>query len=612
MPTKAYVLFAALLLAPGQTLSRPAAASLLWEGVEHKRALGNLRQLLSRLQSFTDGSSFVMSSGGHLMAGPKILKSDLATFLQSVDTEVSNARLEAMMSVHGELLDGHETGDEQFYLWLLSARKRVKDLFFSALGPVFDDLTRLGHKKTPAIGALAERALSLDEDREQTYRDIMAAYARIGDHASFQQTFDRLRAVLESDGLSPDKTTVALHRRLTSYDIAELDKDVALHETRPSQPRIAFMLPTDTEMRPAGPLIRSLVEDVAYGLTRYRTFKVLSPHSSFAAERDNLESFSDKLRFDYFVTTLVFEDRHASIALVKSHSREIIWSLDLSLGETDLRTAFRILSRQVSTALANALEKHQLDVTAGSPTAYLHLLTGQNYLRGECHLPALRRARAEFRKATELEPSMAVARARTAQTLQLEWLILGGDDPNLLHRAHAEAEAAMQIDPASGIGHWVSAMVALYRRDFDLSAERFLEAEALTPHSADLLLQHADALAHFGQTDEAWERFQQAIDINPLAPDLYWWAGASIAYKRDDYQTAIDLCDQMKQDEPALRVLTVSHALIGNIDTASAYANRLKEIHPGMTARQLSLLSPDRDPQVTEKLHYAYRLAGMA
>ncbi len=100
----------------------------------------------------------------------------------------------------------------------------------------------------------------------------------------------------------------------------------------------------------------------------------------------------------------------------------------------------------------------------------------------------------------------------------------------------------------------MSAVIALYQRDFDLSAQLFLEAEAFAPNSADFLIQHADALGHFGEIDLAWEKFNQAIDHNPLAPDIYWWAGATIALKRAEYSTAVQLCARMDNEEPALRV----------------------------------------------------------
>ena len=63
--------------------------------------------------------------------------------------------------------------------------------------------------------------------------------------------------------------------------------------------------------------------------------------------------------------------------------------------------------------------------------------------------------------------------------------------------------------------------VALYQRDFDYSAEKFAEAEALSPNSADFLVQHADALSCFGEENSGWEHFERAIAIYTveLGPD---------------------------------------------------------------------------------------------
>jgi DNA-binding SARP family transcriptional activator len=610
-PAKAFALVAGLLMSPGSTLSRSVAASLLWENVDQKRALGNLRQLLSKLQNFADGEELIQSKNGNLIAGPKAFRSDLAQFITTIRTADPASRLEAMLLFRGELLHGHETAQEQFYLWLLAERSRLKDLFFAALGPLLEDLTRFGRQKANEIGTLADRALALEEEREQTYRDIMAAYARVGDTGAAQRTYDRLLAVLQREGRSPDQATIALYRRLNAHATAA-SGDNEKHPLRRSQPRVAFTLPVAIDRTPAAVVIQSFAEDVANGLARYRTFRILSPTSSYAMSARGALPSDDRIRADYLVNTTIVEHGHASITLVETKTDEIIWSLDLALDDQRLLQAFRILSRQVVSALAETLERHQMEsIMPREPSAYLHLLSGQHLLKGECDLPLIRKARGEFRKAIDLEPGMAVARGRIAQTLQLEWLMLGGSDPHLLHRAKAEAEASVEIDAASGIGQWMSAVVALYQRDFDTSAEQFMEAEALAPNSADLLLQHADALAHFGQTDQAWDRFQRAIDLNPFAPDIYWWAGASIAYKREEYQTAIDLCANMRNDESTLRLLTVCHALLGNAEDASEYARRLQEIYPGMTARQFSLVSPNKDPRVNEKLFEAFRLAGI-
>lgn len=613
-PAKGLVLVAALLVSPTHFLTRQAAAFLLWENAEEKRAAANLRQLLLRLQQHAiDGEPLVVSTMAGLTVGPAALRSDLGLFLSSLADQDINSRLKNITSVTGELLQGVESGTEQFDFWLLSQRNRLKNQFFDAVSRLLDDVTRFGAGKAADIAMIADCALQLEPDREETYRLFMNAYARAGDLAASDRIFDRLIQHTQLDGRSPESETLTLHRRLRGRVEPLAVSPPAIPTGATSRrPRVAFLRPTKVDGSGFPPFVQAFVEDIANSLVRYRTFTVIAPHSSFLTSDDASNGLYRTLRADYRVQATVFDNMRLSFAMLEEATQEIVWSLEVVLSERQLHAAFRMLSKQIAAALAEQIERLQLALERQHDGgAYQHVLSGQQLLRGKCDLPLLRRARSEFRKALEIDPYMSVARARTAQSLQLEWLMLGGDDPHLLHRAKAEAEAAIEIDPALGIGHWMCAVVALYQRDFETSAQGFFEAEALAPNSADLLIQHADALAHFGEKDLAWQRFQQAIDLNPLAPDIYWWAGASIALKRDDYGTAVDLCTKMENDEPALRVLTASHALNGNLEAARGYARRLQEIYPGLSAREISGVSPDKDPAANEKLYTAFRLAGI-
>lgn len=615
-PSKGFALIAALILAPNQSLSRQHAASLLWENVEQKRALGNLRQLILRLQKLpNEDEAILLAEGNDLRAGKLAQRTDLAIFLTHARAEDPMRRLQALLEFGGELLDGLDAGQDHLYLWLLSERRRLKDLFFSSYTQLLEELTRFGRASSNDIARLAECARNIEPEREETYRAAMAAYARIGNTSAGEGMFQLLLEQLRQEERAPGAETVALRRRIQSLAStittpAEPDES---HRRKPShKPRIAFSQPARVDGHPVSQVMHAFVEDVANSLVRYRTFTVLSPHSTFALTRDRADDSYTMLRADYRITSAVFDEDRMSVALIEDATGEIVWSLEVSLNERHIHAAFRLLSKQVAAELAREIERLQVEPDRNhSGDAYRQLLEGQLLLRGKCDLPLLRRARSMFRKAVDLDHSMAVARARVAQSLQLEWLMLGGSDPHLLHRAKAEADASVDIDPALGVGHWMCAVVALYQRDFDTSAEKFFEAEALAPNSADLLLQHADALAHFGDAQTAWEKFQQAIDLNPLAPDIYWWAGASIAFKREDYGKAVELCARMENDEPALRVLTASHALHGDLTAARETGGRLQENYPGMSAREISSLSPDRDPIANEKFYNALRLAGI-
>jgi DNA-binding SARP family transcriptional activator/tetratricopeptide (TPR) repeat protein len=617
IPAKGFALIAALLLAPHQTLTRHTVASLLWENGDDKRVFGNLRQLLLRLQKLCgDDSRFVDTDGHYLRAGALARRSDLWRFLEGSNTEAVAERVQALLAVGGELLQGLDTGHDEFHLWLLAERRRLKDLFFHTYLKALEELTRFGRAQINDIAKLTDVALRLDPLREETHRAAIAAYARIGALEECDRLFKLLELHLSIERRAPDQETVALLRRVQSVSVqlsdSNLPRDTVARSIPVSKQRVAFLRPVRIDGSPALPVVRAFVEDVANSLVRYRTFSVLATHSTFEISAGDRDDRFAALRADYSVATRVLDNSRFSVSLIAENLGEIVWSLEVELRQNQIHAAFRLLSKQVATALAREIERLQIE--PGRPLndhAYRALLEGQQLLSGKCDLPLVRRARSMFRKVISLDNGLAVARARIAQTLQLEWLMLGGNDPHLLHRAKAEAEAATDLDPALAAGHWMTAVVALYQRDFDRSAQTFFEAEALAPHSADLLLQHADALAHFGDCETAWLKFQHAIDLNPLAPDIYWWAGASIAFDRKDYSGAIELCSHMKDDEPALRVLTASHALKGDLESARLCAWRLRENFPGMSAREIAALSPDRDPAANENFYEALRLAGI-
>ena len=83
--------------------------------------------------------------------------------------------------------------------------------------------------------------------------------------------------------------------------------------------------------------------------------------------------------------------------------------------------------------------------------------------------------------------------------------------------------------------------------------------------------------------------------MNPLPPDHYWWAGASIAFHQHGFQKTVDLCGKLADDEPVLSMLAASHALIGDLDRARMYGGRIKDLFPaGWRLKKARPSRPDR------------------
>ncbi|WP_221178217.1 BTAD domain-containing putative transcriptional regulator, partial [Pseudomonas protegens] len=194
-------------------------------------------------------------------------------------------RLQALLEFGGDLLDGLDAGQDHLYLWLLSERRRLKDLFFSSYTQLLEELTRFGRASSNDIARLAECARKIEPEREETYRAAMAAYARVGNISASEGMFQLLLEQLRQEAGSPEPETVALRRRiqsLASTITTPAEPDAGSRRKTTAKPRVAFGLPARVDGLPASPVMHAFVEDVANSLVRYRTFTVLSPHSTFA------------------------------------------------------------------------------------------------------------------------------------------------------------------------------------------------------------------------------------------------------------------------------------------------------------------------------------------
>lgn len=109
--------------------------------------------------------------------------------------------------------------------------------------------------------------------------------------------------------------------------------------------------------------------------------------------------------------------------------------------------------------------------------------------------------------------------------------------------------------------------------------------------------------------DVGWSKFERAIDLNPLAPDHYWWVGATIQLHQQEYARAIDMCSRMESDTNVLRILTASHALLGNISEARRYGSRMKELYPSMGPSSAGKIAPFKDNSFQKIMEKGLRLA---
>jgi pentatricopeptide repeat protein len=619
-PAKGFQLLALLARASAKRLPRKELAALLWDNDTEAAALSNLRQLLARMRKAAAGhDDFLDADTKTIALGGGAALIDLNLFEIGYRSGSPEQALRGLLLFRGELLEGIAETTDAFSHWLTLERAALRERFFSAASSILIELTRFGRAPEQDLRAVADRMLALDPEREASYRSLIEAYGRNGMYEEAERIHRSLLAMLEREfGVPPQPETAAVLRRVLAGRGYQAPDAVA-QKSPAAQPRVAFLspawiIPPGTGEATQTALLHALVEDIANELARYRSFVTLAPHSSFKLAHDSgMPVDNSVLRADYTVSGFIKPSERDKILVLRMadcRNGEILWAGEFSFRPDDLVRSFRMLSLQVASSVADEIERHLLDAMHrdGNNSAYLHYLDGQDLLKN-CDLPKLRRARRFFTQAIELNNGMALAHARIAQTLYLEWIALGGGDPELLRRGQEAAELAARIDPGAGFTHLMCGTVALYQRDFDYSAEKFAIAERLSPNSADFLVQHADALCCFGDSKSGWQHFERAIDLNPLAPDHYWWVGATIQLHQQEFARAIDMCSRMESDTNVLRILTASHALLGNISEARRYGRRMKELYPSMGPSSAGKIAPFKDNSFQTIMEKGLRLA---
>ncbi|MGD9479448.1 hypothetical protein [Shinella sp. G-2] len=578
-PEKALLILCYLRTRGLTDMPRADAAGLFWDHANPTAAFASLRQTIARVQKRQRelGRAYLAFTDAAIALGPDALESD-----------VDGARADAGL----DLLAGLLTED---FLKHIKPGTRALANWIA--------LQRTGHIALLRNALLASAAPGSASRQSRSMAAMRLLEANPDD--------DEVRAALTGRpaAIAAAPMTVLSPARILSPQ--EIDAP-----QRPNPPRVLLLPPgTASASRIATRFSEALIEDVTIGLCALRSISIIAPHTAaqISLQADRAATY-ERHKISYILETRLRDegDSHTLFAqLIFFGSDEIIWAERFPLSPEGLARSRQMIAHQIAGAIASEIERNQLarndyERDAG---AYRSFLIGQGQLKN-LDLRDVRRARKSFREALQTNTGFAPALGGLARSYFLEWLVTARGDKDLLRQAELHAEEAIQADEHLPAGYRELGVVKLYARQFDESIAYLEKAEALSPHYANVLSSYADTLVQASQPLAGIRKIEQAIDLNPLPPDEYYWTAAGASYSFGKYEEALAYIGRMKDKTPVHRLTAACWAMLGDLKKARLFVRRTYNVNPNFDMEAWMAVVPFREEWQREQYYEGLKKAG--
>ncbi|MDB5555275.1 MAG: DNA-binding protein [Rhizobium sp.] len=609
---------------PRRSVARTELAAFLW-GEDASNPLVNLRQLLSRVKARQQeiGVTLLDTRDNQVVVPANGVECDFLLLKALAADRPLDVLEKSLAYVTGPFFAGIGASSDRAELWLTAQQEQVLSRFAQAL----EALTH--HDGPPAHEHMqkqaAYRLLEFDPYNEIAYRILINAFTSEGNFAQARAMFDRYSTRLRKDlNARPEGAMLAIRDRVARQAMERLPAALAAERLptgaiSPSTglPRVMLMPPPSSNAQVAGLLATSLLEDVTISLCRARSIQLVAPHTArriaIMDETGRQEAYRN-CNVSYVLETRFAPGTEADAlfaSLVNVSEDAIVWAERLPVDPSGLGTTYNTIVRRVAAVALSQIERHEFSRISRTttPTAYQNFLIGKHYVRN-MKLPDIRRARKAFRETLKEMPDFAPALGGLSRTAHLEWLVTARGDIDLLKLSEKHAQAAIDADGDDSDGFHQLGVSRLYRGAFDESIELFEIAERNAPSHADLIADHADTLVHASRIEEALAKINLAFELNPFAPDYYWWTTAGANYSLHRYEVAIENLTHVADQTNVLRFNAACWAMLGDTRKARAYMRRTMENFPDFETDKWLALIPIRDPAQREQYREGLRRAG--
>lgn len=587
-PEKALLILAYLLTGERRHASRTSIARFLWGDDDTANSLTNLRKLISRIKGRQSdlNAEFLTFDDTDIHLVPNSVTSDIISTQANTPKDPLENLAFLAPGLRLKFLGNANCQSRAFVDWREGERKHHLAMLKETLDAVV---------KLPAtandIALIKETALLLFEAEpqdENTHRILLKVFDAEGGLEQLKHLFERRKDLVSS---WPAKVPASPRSPTLADPVRYSDTTASQREpaTQPilHVPRLA-LLPPGNDSSDAGALMvaSSLIEDITLGFCSLNSLRVIAPYSAMQISR---QSENQLALFERYDINYILDTRLSGLGnelslfsqLIYMSNSEVVWAERFNFGKLDLARNKRDISRHIVLEIASQVERHETTRTyfEHNPAAYHQYLVGQQYLH-RLTLPNMRRARKEMKTALRESADFAPAMSSIARTYSKEWLLTARGDIELLKSAETYATQAIEIRDDLADGYRELGVAKVLQGAIDESVEALELAEALSPHYADVIADHADTLTHCSRPQLALEKITHAIELNPLSPDSYLWTAAGANYALGQFSETVEYIDRMADSSLADRLSAASWAMLGNSEKARFFVRRTRETNP--------------------------------
>jgi TolB-like protein/Tfp pilus assembly protein PilF len=465
--------------------------------------------------------------------------------------------------------------------------------------PVAEVRSDLAHELTQVIGRCLEKGTT---DRFQTAQEVCDAL----------RGADTVSALLQPPASSTLRTTAATDSGATRSDEGFWIAVLPIKYTG-----------ADSDVTA---LAEGLSEEIVTGLSRFSYLRVMS---RTATEGSSYETSAGVSGGSALGARYVMEGSlrqagsmlRVAVQLVDSSTGAHLWAETYDRAFTP-ETVFEVQDSLVPQIVSTVADMHGIlprgmseivrQKAADQLTPYEALLYSFGY--NERFTPeALTEARSCLERAIEQSPGHADCWAMLSLMYSNEYGHWDIQNPECFEKALLAARKAVQAAPLNSLPHYALAQAHFFRREFPASRTAAERAVSLNPMDGATAAFMGLLIAYSGEWERGCELAEKGLRLNPNLPGMYNYTAWHDAYRKEDYQRALDLALKLNTPDSFYQhaVLAMCYAQLGEMDAARRSIQDMLAIKPdyGQVARQLhgKWIQPD----LVEKLVEGLRKAGL-